>query len=226
MDKVADRLLEARRKGWQDTDKEGNTLRRTMGIASLGGATLDNEENYLLTPPRNAKWVPGAERDMLIGDRVRAGEPGIDVDDPGAALLGHLPRSAYRCRPGTTVLPSSCVHVNGLVPGVVGEVGQQPPQRRDPPGADREADVRVVGGAGELPGEVARVGAHGHPPGPGRCGQACQGAAQQVRRGRARVIVASPKFGGQQDFGLRPGRHVRPPGPRPGHAPPPATAPA
>ncbi len=45
MDMVADWVLEARRKGWQDTDKEGNTLRRTMGIASLGGATVDNEEN-------------------------------------------------------------------------------------------------------------------------------------------------------------------------------------
>jgi formate dehydrogenase major subunit len=48
MDMVADRVLDARRKGWQDTDEAGNTLRRTMGIASLGGATLDNEENYLI----------------------------------------------------------------------------------------------------------------------------------------------------------------------------------
>jgi formate dehydrogenase major subunit len=48
MDMVADRVLDARRKGWQDTDDDGHTLRRTTGIASLGGATLDNEENYLL----------------------------------------------------------------------------------------------------------------------------------------------------------------------------------
>jgi formate dehydrogenase major subunit len=48
MDMIADRVLDARRKGWQDTDEAGRTLRRTMGIASLGGATLDNEENYLL----------------------------------------------------------------------------------------------------------------------------------------------------------------------------------
>lgn len=48
MDMVADRVLDARRKGWQDFDKDRNTLRRTMGIASLGGATLDNEENYLI----------------------------------------------------------------------------------------------------------------------------------------------------------------------------------
>lgn len=48
MDMVADRVLDARRKGWQDTDGAGKTLRRTMGVASLGGATLDNEENYLI----------------------------------------------------------------------------------------------------------------------------------------------------------------------------------
>lgn len=48
MDMVADRVLEARAKSWQDFDKDRHTLRRTMGIASLGGATLDNEENYLI----------------------------------------------------------------------------------------------------------------------------------------------------------------------------------
>ncbi|TXS74678.1 dehydrogenase [Streptomyces sp. me109] len=48
VDMVADRVLDARRKGWQDTDEDGRTLRRTMGLASLGGAALDNEENYLI----------------------------------------------------------------------------------------------------------------------------------------------------------------------------------
>jgi formate dehydrogenase major subunit len=48
MDMVVDRVLEARRKGWQDTDSRGNRVRRTLGLASLGGATLDNEENYLI----------------------------------------------------------------------------------------------------------------------------------------------------------------------------------
>jgi formate dehydrogenase major subunit len=48
MHMVADRVLDAREKGWQQFDKDRNTLRRTMGIASLGGATLDNEENYLI----------------------------------------------------------------------------------------------------------------------------------------------------------------------------------
>jgi formate dehydrogenase major subunit len=45
---IADRFIESRRNGWQDRDDQGRLLRRTMGIASLGGATLDNEENYLI----------------------------------------------------------------------------------------------------------------------------------------------------------------------------------
>ncbi len=45
---VADRFIETRRRTWQQEDDKGRLLRRTMGIASLGGATLDNEENYLI----------------------------------------------------------------------------------------------------------------------------------------------------------------------------------
>jgi formate dehydrogenase major subunit len=48
MDMIADRLLEARRNGWQDTDHRGWKVNRTMGFAHFGGATLDNEENYLI----------------------------------------------------------------------------------------------------------------------------------------------------------------------------------
>ena len=48
MDMIADRFLESRRHGWQELDEKGRRIRRTMGIASLGGATLDNEENYLI----------------------------------------------------------------------------------------------------------------------------------------------------------------------------------
>jgi formate dehydrogenase major subunit len=48
IDMVADRFIESRRRTWQDRDDKGRLLRRTMGIASLGGATLDNEENYLI----------------------------------------------------------------------------------------------------------------------------------------------------------------------------------
>jgi formate dehydrogenase major subunit len=48
VDMIADRFIETRRRTWQQEDSEGRLLRRTMGIASLGGATLDNEENYLI----------------------------------------------------------------------------------------------------------------------------------------------------------------------------------
>jgi formate dehydrogenase major subunit len=47
MDMIADRVIDARRAGWQ-WDCDGKRTRRTLGFASLGGATLDNEENYLI----------------------------------------------------------------------------------------------------------------------------------------------------------------------------------
>ena len=47
MHMIADRVLAARRKGWQ-WDVDCQRTRRTLGFASLGGATLDNEENYLI----------------------------------------------------------------------------------------------------------------------------------------------------------------------------------
>ncbi|MBA2445793.1 MAG: dehydrogenase [Nocardioidaceae bacterium] len=48
MNMIADRMLKARNEGWQDLDEKGQKVRRTLGFASLGGATLDNEENYLI----------------------------------------------------------------------------------------------------------------------------------------------------------------------------------
>jgi formate dehydrogenase major subunit len=48
MDMIADRVIETRRRTWEQADADGNPLNRTMGIAHLGGATLDNEENYLI----------------------------------------------------------------------------------------------------------------------------------------------------------------------------------
>jgi len=47
MDMIADRVLATREATWQETF-EGKRVRRTLGFASLGGATLDNEENYLI----------------------------------------------------------------------------------------------------------------------------------------------------------------------------------
>ena len=47
MDMIADRVIKARRDGWE-WETDGKRVRRTLGFASLGGATLDNEENYLI----------------------------------------------------------------------------------------------------------------------------------------------------------------------------------
>jgi formate dehydrogenase major subunit len=48
MDMIAERTIAARENGWEDTDEEGRRVDRTLGFAHLGGATLDNEENYLI----------------------------------------------------------------------------------------------------------------------------------------------------------------------------------
>ena len=48
MDMIADRVIESRRDGLADGSAEGKRVRRTLGFAHLGGATLDNEENYLI----------------------------------------------------------------------------------------------------------------------------------------------------------------------------------
>ena len=45
---IADRIVDTRARTWQETDEKGNPMKRTLGIANLGGATLDNEENYLI----------------------------------------------------------------------------------------------------------------------------------------------------------------------------------
>lgn len=47
MGMIADRVVASRRASWEDRTEDGRPLHRCMGIASLGGATLDNEENYL-----------------------------------------------------------------------------------------------------------------------------------------------------------------------------------
>ncbi|MEV0598062.1 formate dehydrogenase [Streptomyces sp. NPDC050315] len=47
MDMIADRVIETRRETWE-WEVDGARVARTLGIASLGGATLDNEENYLI----------------------------------------------------------------------------------------------------------------------------------------------------------------------------------
>ena len=47
MDMVADRVWETRERTFEET-REGQVLMQTTGMAHLGGATLDIEENYLI----------------------------------------------------------------------------------------------------------------------------------------------------------------------------------
>jgi formate dehydrogenase major subunit len=48
MDMIAERVIAARENAWQHTDHHGWRVDRTLAFAHLGGATLDNEENYLI----------------------------------------------------------------------------------------------------------------------------------------------------------------------------------
>ena len=48
MDMIAQRLIRSREDTWQERDERGRKVDRTLAFAHLGGATLDNEENYLI----------------------------------------------------------------------------------------------------------------------------------------------------------------------------------
>jgi formate dehydrogenase major subunit len=48
MEMVAERVKRTRDETWEEASEDGTPLRRTLGFAHLGGATLDNEENYLI----------------------------------------------------------------------------------------------------------------------------------------------------------------------------------
>ena len=48
MEMITDRIVETRAATWQEKTESGDPANRTMAIGNLGGATLDNEENYLI----------------------------------------------------------------------------------------------------------------------------------------------------------------------------------
>jgi formate dehydrogenase major subunit len=66
MDMVAARVKKTRDETWQDKDADGNRVQRTLGIAHLGGATLDNEENYLLKKLYTALGIVQVENQARI----------------------------------------------------------------------------------------------------------------------------------------------------------------
>ncbi len=70
MDMIADRVISTRNETWEDTmetqDGGEAKLHRTQGIAHLGGATLDNEENYLMKKFYTALGIVQVENQARI----------------------------------------------------------------------------------------------------------------------------------------------------------------
>jgi len=66
MDMIADRFVKTRKETWEDTNADGDTVNRTLGIAMLGGATLDTEENYLLKKSFTAMGAVSIENQARI----------------------------------------------------------------------------------------------------------------------------------------------------------------
>jgi formate dehydrogenase major subunit len=60
MDMIADRIVRTREEHWEKDTK------RTLAIGNLGGATLDNEENYLIKKLMTALGVVQVENQARI----------------------------------------------------------------------------------------------------------------------------------------------------------------
>ncbi len=48
MNRIAERVKETREEGYRPTSEDGLPLKAVTNMGTLGGATLDNEENYLI----------------------------------------------------------------------------------------------------------------------------------------------------------------------------------
>jgi formate dehydrogenase major subunit len=66
MDMVAERVKKARDQSWREADEQGHPLNHTLSMAHLGGATLDNEENYLIKKLFTALGVVQIENQARI----------------------------------------------------------------------------------------------------------------------------------------------------------------
>src|SRR5581483_7833824 len=66
MEMIADRVIATRAATWQAETDDGRPANRTLGIANLGGATLDNEENYLIKKLMTALGVVQVENQARI----------------------------------------------------------------------------------------------------------------------------------------------------------------
>ena len=66
MEMIVERIVRTREETWQDETPDGKPAKRTLGIANLGGATLDNEENYLIKKLLTALGVVQIENQARI----------------------------------------------------------------------------------------------------------------------------------------------------------------
>jgi formate dehydrogenase major subunit len=66
MDMIADRVVATRADTWEAANDDGQPLNRTLGMAILGGATLDTEENYLLKKSFTALGAVSIENQARI----------------------------------------------------------------------------------------------------------------------------------------------------------------
>ena len=66
MEMVAQRVKKARDEDWQVVSEDGQVVNRTLSMAHLGGATLDNEENYLIKKLFNTAGILQIENQARI----------------------------------------------------------------------------------------------------------------------------------------------------------------
>jgi formate dehydrogenase major subunit len=69
MEMIADRVVATRDATWEaevEADEGRLRVNRTLGVGSLGGATLDNEENYLIKKLFTALGVVSVENQARI----------------------------------------------------------------------------------------------------------------------------------------------------------------
>jgi formate dehydrogenase major subunit len=66
MDMIAQRVIATRASNWQSVTEKGDPANRTLAIGNLGGATLDNEENYLIKKLMTALGVVQVENQARI----------------------------------------------------------------------------------------------------------------------------------------------------------------
>ncbi len=89
MEMVAERVIRSRREGWQwrDEDDPGLRVRRTLGIAHLGGATLDNEENYLIKKLWTALGIVQVENQARVCHSSTVAALGTSFGRGGATMF-------------------------------------------------------------------------------------------------------------------------------------------